>query len=64
MSTKRGEHAGVAIDCQRYVVIGGGNKENRGLNTLKMFNHQTKQWIDIPLKISCHIVVWVVRHVL
>ena len=63
MSTKRANHAGVALDSKRYVVIGGYNYENynNGLKTLEMFDHQTKQWIDIPLK--CHILVMVARHV-
>ena len=53
MSTKRNYHAGVAIDSECYVVIGGMDDENNGgLKTLKMLNRQPKQWIDIPLKMS------------
>ena len=53
MYTKRSYHAGVAIDREHYVVIQGWNEENKlRLKTLDMFNNQTKQGIDIPLKMS------------
>ena len=34
MSTQRGYHVGVAIDKERYIIIGGWNDENNGLKTL------------------------------
>ena len=50
MSTERIFSAGVIVSNDKFVVLGGEDENENMLNTIEMFNHESKQWTKIPLK--------------
>ena len=51
MLTPRTSAAGVCIDNDRLLVIGGGDNNNQ-LDTMELFNMNNMQWTKLPNKMS------------
>ena len=52
MSTKRYQCASIAITKEKFVVLGGWDDEFIPLDTNEIYDNETKQWKDIPFKMS------------
>ena len=53
MTTKRYEHAGVAMIMDKFVVLRGSyGRNDLDLETIETYDNETKQWKDITSKLS------------